>query len=214
MARGAHSAGLVTYSAEDSSAGLRGCRSRVVNGKRSDLSLLLLEKFQAALERRRPLDSDASIRAPQLFQGHTRFATSSLVDLGGCHPHQWAPPSKMLHWEWDNAARCFISRQQNVEGFITHNGDLDFYQFVPGGRFYSTDEIMLILEHMLGHRRPSEVDSVAIAGLLDLTRTAGLWGASARLGYLSSGVSPSVDLVEAIEEGQLLGCHALVKVGQ
>jgi len=71
---------------------MAGCRARVVNGKRTDLTELVLSKFQRELERQRGFTGEIDLRAPQLFQGHTRFATSSICDLGGCHPHQ-APQS-------------------------------------------------------------------------------------------------------------------------
>ena len=78
MMRGAQSAGLVTY--KSGGALPKGIRKRVVNGKRTDLCTLLLNKYSSELEA-------ASISAPQLFQGHTRFATSSIAALPGCHPH-------------------------------------------------------------------------------------------------------------------------------
>lgn len=79
--RGSQSAGVVTYS-HSSKVGNVGHRYRVVNGKRTDLTTLLIKKCQAALKER-------AIRAPQFFQGHTRFATSSIAALPGCHPHQY-----------------------------------------------------------------------------------------------------------------------------
>ena len=82
MVRGAQSAGLVTYSAVRVGGVYRdsfGCRSRVVNGKRTNLATLLLDKFLRQLERRRIHGTFGAIEAPQLFQGHTRFATSSLT---------------------------------------------------------------------------------------------------------------------------------------
>ena len=76
MMRGAQSAGLVTYDAKGA-----GTRKRVVNGKRTDLCDLLMAKFGAQV-------NTGAISAPQLFQGHTRFATSSSANFAGCHPHQ------------------------------------------------------------------------------------------------------------------------------
>ena len=84
MTRGAQSAGLVTYRRSGGDA--QGCRARTVSGKRTDLARLLLSKFSRALERRRTLLGTGLLAAPQLFQGHTRFATTSLTTLGGCHP--------------------------------------------------------------------------------------------------------------------------------
>ena len=98
MTRGAQSAGLVTYRQDGGDA--QGCRARTVSGKRTDLARLVLSKFSRVIERRRPLLGAGLIAAPQLFQGHTRFATTSLTTLGGCHPHQWCPLSKQKHWSW------------------------------------------------------------------------------------------------------------------
>ena len=83
--RGAQSAGMVTY------IGQRGERRRVVNGKRTDLCRLLMRRCAK-------LTHPGQICAPQLFQGHTRFATSSISDMKGVHPHQWSPPIEMLLW--------------------------------------------------------------------------------------------------------------------
>ena len=75
MTRGAQSAGLVTYRQDGGDA--QGCRARTVSGKRTDLARLVLSKFSRVIERRRPLLGAGLIAAPQLFQGHTRFAHSS-----------------------------------------------------------------------------------------------------------------------------------------
>ena len=93
------------------------------NRKRTDLCDLILSK---ACERGKPLALFKSAKGkspkaaanlwkgargrpggpkkelwfPRIFQGHTRFATSSVSDLGGCHPHQWTPPSRSnLCWQ-------------------------------------------------------------------------------------------------------------------
>ena len=91
MVRGAQSAGLVTYVPQRGSH--VGLRSRVVNGKRTDLSTLLLNKFERDLRWAEGLGRGDGGEMPRLFQGHTRFATSSICNLSGCHPHQWVPPS-------------------------------------------------------------------------------------------------------------------------
>lgn len=112
MVRGAQSAGLVTYHEKSAS------RYRVVNGKRTDLCDLLLDKVTQALSR--------TALHTGIFQGHTRFATSSICNLGGCHPHQWLPRSTRAHWRVGPDGR-FVGEPRNVEGYITHNGDLDFF---------------------------------------------------------------------------------------
>ena len=63
----------------------KGVRQRVVNGKRTDLSKLLTDKCE-----RKGMFS--GVTAPAVFQGHTRFATSSIANGDGCHPHQWRAP--------------------------------------------------------------------------------------------------------------------------
>ena len=109
--RGAQSAGVVTYSA-GSTGNKVGVRHRVVNGKRTDLTTLLLDECGREFFRGHSV--------PQFFQGHTRFATSSIAALPGCHPHQWCKASVQLVWgildgEW-------VGIKRNVEGYITHNG--------------------------------------------------------------------------------------------
>ena len=152
MTRGAQSAGLVTYRRSGGDA--QGCRARTVSGKRTDLARLLLSKFSRALERRRTLLGTGLLAAPQLFQGHTRFATTSLTTLGGCHPHQWCPPSRQRYWSCRNegaaaggggvgGAGGFVAAQRTVEGFITHNGDLDFFSL--HGYAYPVDELQQLL---------------------------------------------------------------------
>ena len=99
MMRGAQSAGIATYLRTASAANTRerlgflsrlGVRSRVVNGKRTDLSALVMRRLAWDLRRAAAFHGvrDA-IEAPQVFQGHTRFATTSISNLDGCHPHQW-----------------------------------------------------------------------------------------------------------------------------
>jgi hypothetical protein len=81
MMRGAQSGGVITY-VRNGSKGVKGIRSRVVNGKRTDLSALITEKL-AADQRWAPL-----IDGPRIYAGHTRFATTSKATFDGTHPHQ------------------------------------------------------------------------------------------------------------------------------
>lgn len=137
MVRGAQSAGLVTYEPTGSRGkGRVGRRCRVVNGKRTDLSELLLSKVEREVR-------GGGVRGvyPQpgeawrLFQGHTRFATSSICNLVGCHPHQWMPAQEQTAWRRAHGREAtvnghtmhWVSERANVEGYITHNGDLDFF---------------------------------------------------------------------------------------
>ena len=129
MMRGAQSAGVVTYQCVDSSSQTNrvGKRFRVVNGKRTDLSEKLLDRATG-------ITKPTKIKAPQIFQGHTRFATSSIADLSGTHPHQWTKRSRQRYWrdDLDGAIRsggfAIRSEMRNVESYITHNGDLDFFE--------------------------------------------------------------------------------------
>ena len=114
MMRGAQSAGVVTYQEAV------GVRHRVVNGKRTDLSKKLLDRASSITRAK-------SVSAPQIFQGHTRFATSSIADLGGTHPHQWTPRQAQTHWR-GTPGGGMTSELTNVEAYITHNGDLDFFE--------------------------------------------------------------------------------------
>jgi len=184
MVRGAQSAGLVTYKPRNGSS--VGVRSRVVNGKRTDLSHLLLRKFKSALGGSAVNSTNTS---PQLFQGHTRFATSSICNLSGCHPHQWTPPQRLMHWQWGKAEARYVGAVRNVEGYITHNGDLDF--FSVNGSTLPLPQLQGMLSRVLGQPMPSDVDSVCIAGLLDLLRTKGLWGPSVRYAFVFSALKPS-----------------------
>ena len=99
MMRGAQTGGVVTYATGSSPGGktgsgvnskalpqLKGVRSRVVNGKRTDLSKLVRAKVQSSDGARRPA---GFVRA---YSGHTRFATTSKATFDGTHPHQWCPP--------------------------------------------------------------------------------------------------------------------------
>ena len=49
--------------------------------------------------------------APKLFQGHTRFATSSVSDLPGAHPHQWSPPATKSRPPSTHAALSHVTKQ-------------------------------------------------------------------------------------------------------
>ena len=53
---------------------------------------------------------------------------------------------------------------------------------------------MELLEHVLGQPMPSDVDSAAVAGLLDLLRPMGLWPAAVRYGYLFGALETAGDL--------------------
>jgi hypothetical protein len=73
------------------------------------------------------------------------------------------------------------------ETFITHNGDLDFYEW--HGVNYPLEEVFVILEKVLQCKPPAFVDSMGVAGLLDLLRTKGLWFQSVRYAYIKGGLA-------------------------
>ena len=182
MMRGAQSAGLVTYVPDGKSS--LGIRKRVVNGKRTDLCDLLMAKWGSKL-------SSGAVSSPQLFQGHTRFATSSIAALPGCHPHQWSTAAERNYWTAD-ARSTFTSARVSHETFISHNGDLDFYEW--HGVVYPLEDVFAILERVL-HQKPSAtVDSMGVAGLLDLLRTKGMWFQSVRYAYLVGGLTHAGNL--------------------
>ena len=189
MMRGAQTAGIVTYKhttrrgAND--AARVGLRVRVCNGKRADLSKLIVNKCLAK-------GMFNEVDAPAVFQGHTRFATSSIANKDGCHPHQWRVPHRQRYWSYIEAVGItegrFHSRFTNCESFITHNGDLDAFRF--HGVTYSLGELQELLPALL-HTPPNpaaqRVDSLCIAGLLDFLRTKGMWLQSLRYGVVSGG---------------------------
>ena len=81
MMRGAQSGGVITY-VKNGTQGVKGIRSRVVNGKRTDLSEIIVGKLKSD-QRFAPL-----LDGPRIYAGHTRFATTSKASFDGTHPHQ------------------------------------------------------------------------------------------------------------------------------
>ena len=212
MVRGAQSAGLVTYDFDASgNTGATGLRRRVVNSKRTDLSELLLRQLSKTLcNPSYPWDHETS----RIFCGHTRFATSSICNIGGCHPHQWTPPQRQTAWRLNGHGK-FVGEMRNVEGFITHNGDLDFFTF--NGVAYALSDLQRLLARLLGRAMPSDVDSACVAGLLDLLRTKGLWIASVRYGYLFGGLEGAGSLesrLESLASARQLAALATVFEGE
>ena len=83
----------------------------------------------------------------RLYMGHTRFATSSKATLEGTHPHRWTPPQTQdvyVGWSQGRLAK----ERKRLELFITHNGDLDFFDV--GKVTYDLGTIQSWLEHALG----------------------------------------------------------------
>ena len=114
-------------------------------------------------------------------------------------------------WVFDTSSRTFHGEHHaNVETFITHNGDLDFYTL--NEVMYPVDELFGVLEWILDCRRPASVDSAGVAGLLDLLRAKGLWLASVRCGYLFGGVVDKGNLSMAARSGNLATASTLRQV--
>jgi hypothetical protein len=186
MMRGAQTGGVVTW-AKQGQGELSGIRSRVVNGKRTDLSHGVVSKvYKDAFTRGKV---KAGIRG---FFGHTRFATSSKATLEGCHPHQWSAPHAWNVYGLDvYKSSSPTPKSVKVENFITHNGDLDFFRV--GTKFYDLHAVQQWLEKATGFPMPATVDSAAIAGLVDIIRTAGSFGLSARFAFLLGSKSSVID---------------------
>lgn len=156
MVRGAQSGGVVCYHQGTAT------RVRVVNRKRTDLSLQLLQQINRKIP-----------SLPRAYIGHTRFATSSKATLGGTHPHQWTPASEWRCWDGTGFG------PRRVENFITHNGDFDFL-LSGSSQQSSLSTIREWLQSVTGTPTPDPVDSCAVAGVIDVFRTATSFGLSAR----------------------------------
>jgi hypothetical protein len=193
MMRGAQSGGVITYRPDSTRKQVRGIRSRVVNKKRSDLSVTLRHKVQHDVFR----NNNKCGRGPfpsswvPTFSGHTRFATSSKATMEGTHPQQWTPPSWRRVYDFSeprhngasvaaaqHTSSFLVPRPRLVENNITHNGDFDFY--VVKGKTYDLDVIQKWLVAVTKCPMPASVDTCAVAGVVDLLRTQGCFGLSAR----------------------------------
>lgn len=167
--RGAQSGGVVTFQPDKS--GLKGIRSRVVNKKRTDLA----EQVRKRIER------DVSLRhkstSTAFFAGHTRFATSSKASFEGTHPQQWTPPTMRRVYVEHGGSRVSEPCRTRVENFVTHNGDFEYWKL--NGVTYDLEVVQGFLQWVLGPM-PSPTDSCAIAGLIDVLRSQGCFGLSAR----------------------------------
>ncbi|CAK9023116.1 unnamed protein product [Durusdinium trenchii] len=181
MVRGAQSGGVVTFASRGCrrAGDLVGLRTRVVNQKRTTLSRLLRNALDS-MERwswKRPL------RFGRVYAGHTRFATSSKASLDGTHPHIWSRPQQLMTYVgWSEGSLKKKKSSRTFEIYVCHNGDFDFLEV--GGQTYELGEIQCWLEKVTWQQRPSNVDSAAIAGVMDLLRTQGLVWPSARYGFL------------------------------
>ena len=191
MMRGAQSGGVVFYQPiekkektdNDTAICAKAVRSRVVNKKRTDLGKLVRSKLEKDL-RKNVVHQGTGSFIPRMLVGHTRFATSSLSTLDGTHPHRWTPPSQRRVYSMDGNPRIIGDSKMpraatvTVENYITHNGDFDFYQY--HGKTYELETIQNWLSVVTETETPASVDSCAIAGMVDILRTQGSFGLSAR----------------------------------
>ena len=182
MIRGAQSGGVVFWNnSRNKTKSNQAILTRVVAGKRTNLSKDLRKQVQQRLP------SVGSSAAPiQAFMGHTRFATSSKATLEGTHPQQWTPSSSRRVNSMDelrgtsctdkNRLPKLVVRQ--VENYVTHNGDFDFFRIHD--ELFQLQLLQEWVEEVTGVPMPAEVDSCAIAGMVDILRTAGCFGLSLR----------------------------------
>jgi hypothetical protein len=193
MMRGAQTGGVITWTSSSrraaSTKDITPIRVRVVNGKRTDLSEQLrkdLNKKICSSKRINP-----SIRC---LMGHTRFATSSKATMNGTHPHIWSPAGKCSVYSLGDS-QVWLSTTpkpvvQSVSSYITHNGDLDFFKI--NGVIADLEAVQKWLEKATGHPMPAPVDSAAIAGLVDLIRSAGCFALSLRFARVIASPGASV----------------------
>jgi hypothetical protein len=163
MMRGAQSGGVVVFVKNAFQ------RVRVVNYKRTSLDQLLRAKIHARVHWSLLKQNQAVV-----VSGHTRFATTSKATLEGTHPQQWTPRRSERVW---NFVTNKLERV-DVENYVTHNGDFEFYSF--GGTTYELGAVQAFLSVVTGLPTPAVVDSCAVAGMLDVLRTKGCFGRSAR----------------------------------
>ena len=196
MMRGAQSGGVITYcrSKRLPAKGhpMVGVHSRVVNKKRTDLSKLIRSKVKGdvfdSLSNSFPSDGFVPF-----FSGHTRFATSSKATFDGTHPQRWTPPTLRRFYNFSivpdrtvavdaststsfsplskSTADKDFPRFIRCENYVTHNGDFDFYDV--NGKTYDLDVLQKWLPIATSAALPATVDSVCIAGFIDLIRCQG-----------------------------------------
>jgi hypothetical protein len=191
--------------AEESTGELRGIRSRVVNGKRTDLSEGVFKKVY-----KDAFPQGKVRKGVKGFFGHTRFATSSKATFDGTHPHQWSPPRPWRVYDTDAMKSSNNKKPQpkiaTIENFITHNGDLDFFRV--GRKYYDLHTVQIWLEKGTGNPRPSGVDSAAVAGIVDILRTAGSFGLCTRYSILlgsSSAIINTEMILPSLDEFERAG---------
>ena len=174
---------MVTY-VKGGGNSLKGVRSRVLNGKRTNLADLIAAEMTA--NERFPKLMGNMLDGPRLYAGHTRFATTSKVTPDGTHPHQWVPPKMLDVYTGNWTSPSGLKKERlNFEVFICHNGDFD--GLLIDGTTFELGTIQNWLPRATGAPAPSGVDSICIAGIVDLFRCQGSWFHAVRLAFLMGG---------------------------
>lgn len=84
---------------------------------------------------------------------------------------------------------------ENLEVYITHNGDFDFFRLMGQDRTHH--EVAAFLQAALGTSSPIKCDSVRVAGMIELLRTQGLWLPALRLAYYDTAAITYDDVIAA-----------------
>ena len=98
----------------------------------------------------------------------------------GCHPHTWSPPKQVIAWRCSQDG-VYEKSSVSHECFITHNGDMDAFRM--GSTVYELSDLQRLLPALLHTKLPAGVDSMVVAGLMELLRTRGDWRSAARRAY-------------------------------
>ncbi|MGA1409258.1 MAG: hypothetical protein ACO37W_05905 [Prochlorotrichaceae cyanobacterium] len=120
---------------------------------------------------------------------HYRFGTSGPPSVLETHWHEWTPAHFETVWQIENGK--WVSKLQNVNHRITHNGDFEAWQLFGELVDYAT--LGLWLERVLQVPNATVGDSPKIAGMMDLLITQGMWLPSVRLAYQLVMVSSITD---------------------
>ena len=68
-----------------------------------------------------------ALAAPDIYVGHTRFATSSIPTEAETHPHRWSSAETVQRWGVRQNGE--IGMDSATEAlYVTHNGDFEFYK--------------------------------------------------------------------------------------
>ncbi|GAQ85582.1 putative type II Glutamine amidotransferase [Klebsormidium nitens] len=204
--RGGQSGGLVTYVKKSDTCTV-GVRARIVPSKRVSVADKLLSTLRRLIwweKAKAKLTGHVSTEENpvQMFLGHTRFATSSIPSPNESHPHQWSPPLPVTHWQHPPSAQVPTPAATQFSLFVTHNGDFEFWNLYGSDRTHN--EMAAFLEKALCRPAPAQCDSVVVAGVVELLRTQGLWGAALRLAFFQTVVTNFSDVLDSSNAGLVI----------